>query len=135
MKKIKLNNKYIATQGLPGLITVELIPLSMFAIACGWVHGSIGTIVCVLVCLLCTWSAGYSEWLNAKGKVSKLHFGLFCMSFLVTMAVGAAVCAMTEISTTLKLLFVAMSLALNFMFFIEYNNAIHRAEKEIKTLC
>lgn len=126
---MKINTKFLATEGIPEILTVGMIPFTMLALFCGWAKGSIELTLCTIVLLLCIWSVGYSEWLEVKGKISRLHFGIFGLSYLTVIALGGKLYAMTETASTHKLFILAIVMAPCIMIAVRYNNAIDKAEK------
>lgn len=129
MKKIRLNTKLLATEGIPQLLTVGIVPVTTLAYFCGWVNGVVETTFCAVVFMLSVFSIGYSEWELVKGRISKLHFALFGMSFLGILTLGTKLYAMTEATSTQKLFFLAFAMLPCLMVGASYNNAIHKAEK------
>lgn len=128
MNRIRVNTKFLATEGIPELITVGMIPFTLLAYFNEWVHGPIETALCAVVFLLCTWSLGYSEWLEVRSKISRLHFCVFCMSFLAVMACGAKLYAMSNTSQMQSLFTLAIVIVPSIMIGVGYNNAIRKAE-------
>lgn len=128
MKKIKVNTRFLATEGIPQLLTIGMIPFMMLALFSGWTHG-IDTALCAITCLLCIWSMGYSEWLEVKEKISKLHFGIFGVSYLTVMACCTKLYAMTDVSETQKLFILAVIMIPCVIIAAGYVKAYHRAEK------
>lgn len=129
MKKIRLNTQFLATEGIPQLLTVAMIPFTMIVYFSGWLRGGIETTICVSVFLLCTWSIGYGEWKLVHGKISKLHFAIFCASFLFINALPIKLFTMTEISSNLKIVALTMAIVPSLAIVAAYNNTIRRAEK------
>lgn len=128
MKKIRLNTKFLATEGIPELLTVAMIPLTLLAYFCQWVHGFIDTALCAVVFLLCVWSTGYREWEEVKNKmISKLHFGIFAFCFLFMIALGTKLYSMTDASSS-KLFILAITMVPCLIIGAGYNNSIRRAE-------
>lgn len=129
MKKIKLNTKFLATEGIPQLLTVGIVPATSLAYFCGWVNGVVDTTFCAVVFMLSVFSIGYSEWELVKGKISKLHFGLFGVAFLCLSTLGSKLYAMTEATSTQKLFVLAVVMLPCLMVYANYNNSVHKAEK------
>lgn len=129
MKKVRLNTKFLAEEGIPEIMTVCIIPTTMLAYFCGWCHGGVETSLCAVVFLLCAWSAGYREWQEVKEKVSRLLFGVFCLSFLAVMVCGAKLYAMTDIRDVNRLLVLALVMLPSILIAHKYNNTIRKAEK------
>lgn len=129
MSRIRLNTRFLATEGIPEIMTIGMIPFMMLAYFCGWVHGGIDTTFCVVVCFLCVWSAGYKEWQSVKEKISRLHFGIFGLSYLTVMACGTKLYAMTDMSEMHKLFVLAIVMVPCVMIAVNYLNTIRMAEK------
>lgn len=129
MKKIRFNIRFLATEGVPEIVTVGMIPFTMLALFCGWVHGGFEITLCAIVFMLCTWSTCYREYQEVQDRISKLHFGLFCISFLFTMALGAKLYAMTDTTSTRKLMAMMIFMMPCLMINVGYNSAIRRAEQ------
>ena len=129
MKKIRLNTRFLATEGIPQLLTVAMIPFTMIVYFSGWLRGGIETTICASVFFLCSWSLGYAEWKLVRGKISKLHFGIFCASFLFMMAVGAKLYAMTDTASSSRLFILAVAMAPCLLIGVGYNNTIRKAEE------
>lgn len=129
MKRIRLNTRFIAEEAVPELLTIGMIPFTLLACFCEFVHGFIDTTLCAIVFLLCSWSAGYREWQSVKKKVSKLHFWIFALSFLTVMACGTKLYAMTDMSEMHRLLVLALVMLPCILIAVKYNNAIHTVEK------
>lgn len=127
--KVRLNTKFLATEGVPELLTVGMIPFTMLAYFCDWVHGGVETTMCAGVCLLCIWSTCYREYQNVQDRISKLHFAVFCAAFLSVFAIVTKLYAMTEATSTQKLFFVAIAVVPCLIVCASYNNAVHKAEK------
>ena len=49
MKKIRLNTRFLATEGIPQLLTVAMIPFTMIVYFSGWLRGGIETTICASV--------------------------------------------------------------------------------------
>lgn len=129
MKKIRLNTKFLATEGIPELLTIGMIPFTMLAYFCGWCHGSVETISCAVVFVLCTWVAGCRKLHEVKNNISRLHFGVFGLSFLFMMAVGVKLYAMTDTASSSRLFILAVAMAPCLLIGVGYNNTIRKAEE------
>ncbi len=127
--KIRLNTRFLATKGIPKLLTVMMIPFTMLVYFSGWLRGGVETTICAVVFLLCTWSVGYGEWKLVRDKISKLHFGIFGVSFLFVLALAIKLFAMTETSSILKSFALSMAVVPCVIIAAGYNNTIRRAEK------
>lgn len=138
MKKIRLNTRFLATEGIPQLLTVGMIPFTMLVFFSGWLRGGVETTICVAVFLLCTWSVGYGEWKLVRDKISKLHFGIFCVSFLFVLALALKLFAMTEVSSSHKIFALSMAILPCLVIAAGYNATIRRSEtfaEENKEYC
>ena len=49
MKEIRLNTRFLATEGIPQLLTVAMIPFTMIVFFSGWLRGGIETTICASV--------------------------------------------------------------------------------------
>lgn len=106
-----------------------MIPFTMLAYFCGWCHGSVETISCAVVFVLCTCVAGCRKLQEVKNNISRLHFGVFGLSFLFMMAVGVKLYAMTDTASSSRLFILAGAMAPCLLIGVGYNNTIRKAEE------
>ena len=125
MKKIRLNTRFLVNEGIPEIMTLGVALYIVCVFVNDWIHGVISTIFSAIVFGLSAWSVCSREYSEVKGKVSKLHFTVFELSFLAMMLGFAKLYAMSEQGTMVQLSFGFIVIAQFLLIGWTYNNAIH----------
>ena len=66
---------------------------------------------------------------EGKNNISRLHFGVFGLSFLFMMAVGVKLYAMQDNASYSRLFILAVAMAPCLLIGVGYNNTIRKAEE------